>query len=127
MTQLEFIFNGESIKVSCNFNDKMEDIFKKFIIKAQIEDKSVYYLYNGSKIDEKLELRDIIKNKNINEVKILANLIDELENKKNNLIIESKYIICPECKENIRIKIENYKIKLYDCKNKHEFNDILLE
>ena len=43
------------------------------------------------------------------------------ENKKN-----SKEIICPECKENIRININNYKIKLFNCKNGHNINNILL-
>ena len=126
MNELKFIYNGENINILCNLNDKMEDIFKKFIKKAKIEEKSVYYLYNENKIDEKLELRDVIKDKNINEVKIIAKLINELENK-NNLIIDSKYIICPECKENIRFTIENYKINLYECKNGHIFNDIIFE
>ena len=42
-------------------------------------------------------------------------------------IIESKEIICPKCKENCKIIINNYKIKLYDCKNNHEINNILLD
>ena len=125
MIQLEFIYNGENIKIFCNINDKMEDIFKKFKIKTEIKENSIYYIYDGKRIDEKLKLKDIIKDKKINEIKILVYLIEEYE--KNNKIIESKYIICPECKENIRIKIENYKIKLYECKNRHEFNNILLE
>ena len=45
----------------------------------------------------------------------------------NNNIIKSKSIICPECKENIRIKINDYKIKLYDCKNGHNIDNILFE
>ena len=28
-------------------------------------------------------------------------------------------IICPKCEEDVRIKIKNYKIELYDCKNYH--------
>ena len=40
--------------------------------------------------------------------------------------IISKDIICPECKENILINIKDFKINLYECKNKHKINNILL-
>ena len=33
------------------------------------------------------------------------------------ILKKSKYIICPECKENTQISIDNYKITLYNCKN----------
>ena len=34
---------------------------------------------------------------------------------------------CPECGEICRIKINDYKIKLYECKNKHEIDNISLK
>jgi len=40
--------------------------------------------------------------------------------------IESKEIICPKCNENILIKLNEYKINLFNCKNNHEINNILL-
>ena len=39
--------------------------------------------------------------------------------------LTSKYIKCPECGENVKMKIKDYKISLYDCKNRHEINNIL--
>ena len=36
-------------------------------------------------------------------------------------------IICPECKEKTFIKVEDYKIELYNCKNGHQIKDILLD
>ena len=39
---------------------------------------------------------------------------------------KSKYIICPECKENARILITGYKIGFDDCKNGHKTNNILI-
>ena len=36
-----------------------------------------------------------------------------------NVIVDAKDIICPKCLEQCRIKIEDYIIKLYDCKNNH--------
>ena len=41
-------------------------------------------------------------------------------------IIKSKNIICPECNEDIKIKIEDYVINLYECKNKHDIDNIFL-
>jgi len=38
-----------------------------------------------------------------------------------------KSIICPECGENTKIKIENFKINLFGCKNEHNIKNILLE
>ena len=45
----------------------------------------------------------------------------------NNSIVKSKEIICPKCYENCRIKMNNYKIILYGCKNEHIIKNILLE
>ena len=41
-------------------------------------------------------------------------------------IIKSKEIIYPKCNENILIKINDYKINIFNCKNNHEINNILL-
>ena len=38
----------------------------------------------------------------------------------------SKEIICPECKTNILINIYDFKINLYECKNSHVINNLLL-
>ena len=46
----------------------------------------------------------------------------------NGIKLDNKYnyIICPECKENARILINNYKFCIYGCKNGHNKNDILI-
>ena len=46
---------------------------------------------------------------------------------KNDELKKSKDIICPECSENCRINIKNFKIKFYGCKNSHRINNILLD
>ena len=40
--------------------------------------------------------------------------------------MKKRYIICPQCGEHSLISIKNYKISLYDCKNKHKNDNILL-
>ena len=123
MAEIIFLYEGQNIKVQCNKNEKMKDIFNKFIMKTQIDNNSVYYLYKGNKINEELEIEKL--NEDINNIKIIVNKINE-ENKNNN-IIKSKDIICPECKEKILIKIKDYIIELYDCKNGHNIKNILLD
>ena len=44
----------------------------------------------------------------------------------NNSAINSKEIICPQCSENCRICFKNFKISLYQCKNKHRIDNIPL-
>ena len=39
---------------------------------------------------------------------------------------KSKGIICPECKENARIFIHDYKFSIHGCKNGHHINDMLI-
>ena len=53
-------------------------------------------------------------------------VLDYKETEKIIIQKKSKNIICPECKRNIRIKINKQKISLYDCRNGHkkDFNTI---
>ena len=125
MTEVIFLFEGKNILIQCNKNEKLKDIINKFIIKTQVDNNSVYYLYKGNRINEELEIEKLNEEENINNIKIIVNKINQ-ENKNNN-IIKSKMIICPECKEKIMIKINNYKIELYDCKNGHKIKNILLD
>ena len=119
-----FTYKCQNITIQCNKSDKMKDIIDKFITKTQIDKNSVYYLYNGTLIiNEDLEVGKVIKDENKNEI-IVYNLSSD--NNNNNSIIISKDIICPKCKEKAIIKIKDYKIELYNCKNGHNVKDILI-
>ena len=117
MMEVIFLYEGKNIIIQCNKKEKMKDIINKFIIKTNIDNNSVYYLYKGNIINEELEIEKIIGEEDINNIKIIVNKINEENN--NNNIIKCKNIICPECKENIIIKIKDYIIELYNCKNGH--------
>ncbi len=124
MEEAQFIYNGKTINIECKKNEMMKDICKRFINKTNVDKNLIYYLYNGDIVNEKLTFEQI-NNENTNKIKILVSLINNEINKIK--IIKSKNIICPKCKENARIKIEDYKIKLYECKNNHIIYNILLE
>ena len=129
MIKVEFQYKGHAIEVQTNLKEKMKKIFQKFIIKAAIDENSVYYLYNAKRIDDKeLELEKIIGRINLNSTKIIiiANPLYESEEKNINSINISNIIICPECKENCMININDYKISLFNCKNGHNIDNIFL-
>ena len=72
-------------------------------------------------------MSEIDKRNNIMKVLVNSNTkSDDLDIKKDHLG-KSKDIICPECFEPCKIEIKNYRIKLYDCKNGHETENIKYE
>ena len=129
MTQVEFSYNGVSTIVQCNLNEKMKDIFQKFKEKAQVGNKNIFYSYDGkTEINKELTFEEVAspedKTKNKMNIIVLENKLEsDLEKK---VIIKSKNIICPECKENIKMEIKNFKINLYECQNGHKMENILL-
>ena len=124
----EAIFNYEGINttIQCELNDRMKDIIAKFVIKIENKENNLYYLYNGTKIYYELtfneQANDIDKSRKKMNILVTKNEDDE------NIIkeIPSKEIICPECKENILIDIDNFKVHFHDCKNNHNINNISL-
>ena len=83
MMKLNFIYKGQIIPVQCTKNVKMKEIFEKFEIKANLENNSVFYLYNGNKLDKDMKLEEIIGNNDINnDINIIVNSIDDIKNNK---------------------------------------------
>ena len=122
-----FTYNGQKTIIQCMKTDKMRNIFEKYKIKVELDKtKKYYYLYNGNKINEELKYEEIINDmdKERNKMKILV--IEEDKIMENENIKEINEIICPECGENILIKIKDYKINLYKCKNNHNIKDITI-
>jgi len=127
MAQIDFAFNGIITTIQCNENDKFKDIINNYTSKAGNNINKIYYLYSGQKIENyELTFNDISNEIDKERKKMNIQIINE-ENNNNNIKIKSKEIICPKCGEDIRIKFNEYKIELYECKNGHNINDILLD
>ena len=121
--------NGEKTIIQCHKEDRMKEIFNKFLLKTQIDKNSIYYLYAGNtNINEELSFEEVAtqEDKNRNKMIIIVNENNNIDTKISSLE-KSKDVICPICKEDIKLNFEEYKIKLYDCKNKHEDNIYLNE
>ena len=70
-------------------------------------------------------------NQQANQIDKERNEMSVLVNENTNTVInenktKSKDIICPKCGEVCLINFNNYKIKLFECKNNHETNNILI-
>ena len=97
MSEVIFIYNGNSISIQAQSNEILNKVIDRFCLKANVNRQKVCFLYNGEKLKENLTV-DKIK---VNNLK------------------RSKDIICPECSKNIFMEINNYKIKLKNCVNRH--------
>ena len=129
MIEITFVYEGQNYIVQSNSTEKMKDIFENFKTKAQAESNTLFYLYHGNTIDENLELERVISDddKQTNKMKIPVFLIDDSNESSNETSQKSKHILCPQCGEKCLLKMENFKIKLYDCKNGHISNLISLD
>ena len=114
---VEVIFNYEGIEttIQCNINDKLEEIINKFLLKINPSGNRInlIYLYNGEVIHKELKFHEQAGelDKSRNKMNVLVDKIDEDKINKNEII--SKDVICPICKENILINIDNFKVRLH--------------
>ena len=129
MAEAEFNYEGLKIVIQCKENEIMKNICQRFFNKIKEDKNNIYFLYNGTlgdKFDENLTFEQMInsEDKKRNKMHILVCKNEKEENINN--IVKSKEIICPLCHESIRIDLRDYKISLYKCKNKHKFDNLLL-
>jgi len=131
MAEVEFNFDGKKEIVQCEENEMMKNICQNFIKKIDENQKSIYFSYNGiagNSFNENLTFDQMInsEDKKRNRMSILVSK-NEIEEEEVKDIIKSKDIICPKCGESIKIDIKDYKITLFECKNKHKIDNILLD
>ena len=127
MASVEFIYEHTSTIIQCNREDKMNEIFRKFEIKSKIDLKSVYFIYGGNIVNKELTYSQIVKfDTKVDNIVVLVYKIECQNEIVTESITKPKFIMCPICNENIRYYLNDYKINLYDCRNGHQVNNILL-
>ena len=126
MIEIVFSLNQMITKIQGNLKEPFKNVIDRYIQKSNYKRDELCFLGNGGIINENEIIENLmnIDDKNNNRMNILVEIIIKDEN--GNKIIKSKDIICPECKESCRIKIENYKIKLFECPNGHMIDNIKL-
>ena len=126
MVDVVFDLNQAITVIQAKLDEPFQVVIDKFIQKTLIEPNSVYFIANAKPINPQQTVESQMSdlNKQNNKLIVLVNSIDKDEQDKEKVIIQSKDIICPDCKEPCRYTIDNYQIKLTDCCNNHTTNNI---
>ena len=126
----EVVFSYQSLPtiIQCSQEDSMRFICSKFANKIMENIDELYFIYGGQTIDLNLKFNEVAseEDKKLGRMNINAEL-NEIENIKEKETIIPNEIICPTCKEHCRLKINDSKITLYGCQNKHETQNIILD
>ena len=120
MSKVIFVYKGNEFIIQCEKNAKMSTVLNSYFNKTLLPRNSVYFLCNGEILNNEMT-EDKIALSEDNKKKVLV--YDYNDNNQDE-IIKSNEIICNTCKESSRIEINDYKITLYGCKNKHKNTDI---
>ena len=123
MFNLEFILEGNTIAIQMDGNEPMEKATEKFFFKTGEEMSSTYFLYNGTQMNLSEKILNIANkfDKENKKMMIVAQIMDTSFFRK-----DVKNIICPKCKEICFFNMNNYKISLNNCKNKHQTENVLI-
>ena len=125
MVEIEFNYNQRITSIYNELDHQFKTAIRKYIQKTSIEEDSLYFVHNGKKIDNiENKIEDIMSEIDIKNKKMPVLVYKCIEENKKEVIIKSKDIICPQCQEPCRIKMKDYKIKLYECINDHITNNI---
>ena len=117
MSDVNFINNGIDTLILCSKEETMKEICSKYAIKIQKNLDDLIFLYGGKNLNLELKLNQISEQ---NKINILVYDKHSTVINTNNVFKISKDVICPECGDICLIKFEDYKIKLYGCKNNHK-------
>ena len=108
----------------------MEDITNRFKSIIGLQSDNLMLLCNGTNLNLERTFKEEANDYDKQNNEMIITVYEYINNENNNpnkVTTKSKDIICPICKENCRMKIINYKIILYECKNGHKINNIFLE
>ena len=92
---ISFNYEGRSIPIQGNKNDKMEDIFKKYCCKIDSDKTELFFLYNGERVNNNLTLGQISSNNDKIEILVIktvgADIDISFDEKKNKIIFNINY------------------------------------
>ena len=125
MVDIDFNLNQSHIVIQANLADKFQDVLNKYFQKTLLNPASVAFVVNGKQVDPSTSIQNHMSklDKDQKKINVLVIMLESNEAQKE-VITKSEVVICPECKEPCRIAFEDYKIKLYECPNKHERKNI---
>lgn len=127
---INFIFDNQSISIYEEGRERLlKEIINSFCSKINRQATDFFFIYNGLtlSIDDSKRLRDVNDkdtNLNILVYSYEENNSNNCNNNNTDYLKESKYIICPLCKEPCEINIKDNKISVINCPNRHSLKDL---
>ena len=126
MSIITFLFRGSEVPIQCTKKEKLVTIIQKFCENAQVSRNNVNFLFNGRILDEQLT-EDKIPMNDQNKKFIVVDYNNDDDDDQIDIVIKSKEVICPKCKEYASISMnDDYKISISNCKNGHKTENILI-
>jgi len=133
MTEIEFIYNGQSLIMQSNLEDNLNDICQLFANKIKKDLKLMIFLYKGNQLNINIKIKELKSNSE--KIKILVydngfteklllkfNLKDKDNNLYNiNLDLSLNFDITAEYKAPNNTKIYKNSFTLNELKNKSKF------
>jgi len=123
MAEVKILYNGYQTIIQYQSNETLKEIFKRFKIKINEENKDLVYLYNGEIIKEENIIISQLSSEKI--ITILAYDSNNIQSIIKNLV-KSDHLICPICKESAILDEKDYKLIIYGCQNEHITQNILI-
>ena len=119
MVEIEFGYFHDKITMTFDLTTYVSSIYEQYSKKAEMELNSFVLMAHSMTIPKDKKIIDIMNSTEKLEKKMKITVFPINIDSNEKVIEQSKEIICPKCFEQCRIKIEDYLIKLYDCKSKH--------
>ena len=126
MIDIEFNLDQTITIIKAKPGDIFQNAINNYLKKTLLNSESISLIVNGKTVNPSQTVESHMNelNKKNKKIKVLVNIIEGDKEDKEQIIVESKVIICPKCKEPCRINFEDYKIKLFDCAKGHKTEDI---
>ena len=125
MSTLIFMLRDEEFSIHCRQNEKLSIVFQKFSIKVEIKREYLCFLNNGKVLTDIMTEADVALNQNMK--KIITVIDNSPKDESKEVIIKSKEIICPQCKESASISMQDFHIIISNCINGHKTEYIKLK
>ena len=113
MITIEFNFNQKITIIQANLSDPFRIPLNQFSKKTLIPLDSLNFIANYLPIKPEKTIESHMSSIDIQNGKLNVIVDVAIKSNKNKVDIQPNDIICPECKEPCRIKIEDYHVKLY--------------
>lgn len=102
MINIEFEYNKKITIIEAKVEDKFNDVINKYLQKSLLDSKFLSFLVHGKEKNQEETIEKILEEKD-KIYKYLKVIVQDF--------VQSKDIICPQCHEPCRIKINNFKIE----------------